>query len=39
MQRPVSNRWGGHITKLRHAGTRELNGSSLLKYIREHWPA
>jgi hypothetical protein len=31
---------GGEHFYIRAAnGTRELNGSSLLSYIREHWPA
>lgn len=31
---------GGERFYIRAAnGTRELNGSSLLKYVREHWPA
>ena len=31
---------GGECFYIRAAnGTRELKGSSLLKYIREHWPA
>lgn len=31
---------GGEIFYIRAAnGTRELNGSSFLKYFREHWPS
>lgn len=39
LPRPGTERTAGALLHTSGEWTRELNGSSLLRYIREHWPA